>query len=68
VPLVEVIARIDRGVSLPKGLRQPRLALEADPQRLLAEPREANIFPPTLKTDVSGLKGNVSSVPVNESR
>ncbi len=44
-------------------LGQQRLALEADAQRVLAQARQANIFPATLNTEVSKPNGNVSSEP-----
>jgi hypothetical protein len=66
VALVEVVSGKHRGVRPAQSLGELGLTLEADPKRVRAELGERSILPPTLNTEVSGPKGNVSSAPVNE--
>src|SRR4029077_10597755 len=57
VLLVEVVAGNDGRMRLAQGLRQSRLALDADPQRLLAEPRERKHLPSHLEDRRLGIEG-----------
>jgi hypothetical protein len=53
-------------VSVTELLGKRRFALQAYSQGTLSKLGQANIFPPTLNTDVSGPNGNVSADPGNE--